>query len=116
RLCGAFPYAVAGPVSPDQRAITMYGKAPIVDPNCCVVGSRDDVLVFNFSPQVQANTNQTPEEQNPSQGTARTIPIPAAQESEYDRFQEQWKVCFDIRRPYQSTSFRVELCDAALSY
>jgi hypothetical protein len=49
QLCGALAYPVSGPVSPDERSVTMYGKAPSVSANCRVVGYRDDVLVFTFS-------------------------------------------------------------------
>src|ERR1700676_3466567 len=38
KACGARAYAVAGPVSPDQRAVTMSGKAPIVNSSCRAIG------------------------------------------------------------------------------
>jgi hypothetical protein len=38
KVCGARAYAVVGPVSPDQRAVTMYGKAPTVNSSCRVIG------------------------------------------------------------------------------
>jgi hypothetical protein len=54
-VCGALPYAVEGPVAPDQRSVTMYGKAPSsLDEYCRVIGYRDDVLVFTFAPPVGA--------------------------------------------------------------
>jgi hypothetical protein len=111
KLCGALPYAVAGPVSPDERTVTMYGKAPLVNTNCHVIGYRDDIdiLVFNFSPPVDAGQNTT-------QPAQQRVPAQQPYDSEYDRFEEQWKVCFDIGRPDQSTSARILLCDAALSY
>src|SRR5262245_45534398 len=56
RKCGPLGYAVSGPVSDDQRTVTMYGKAPRVDSSCNVVAYRDDTLVF----LLQA----PPEEQN----------------------------------------------------
>lgn len=46
--CGAKPYQVKGPVSDDQRQVTLYGEAPIVDSNCRVTGFRRDTLVFTF--------------------------------------------------------------------
>lgn len=46
--CGPQPYHVSGPVSADQRSVTMTGQAPRLDAQCNVVGYRDDVLVFNF--------------------------------------------------------------------
>ena len=46
--CGARPYAVSGPVSDDQRQVTMYGKAPIPNSNCRIGSYRDDTLVFTF--------------------------------------------------------------------
>jgi hypothetical protein len=110
KVCGALPYITAGPVAPDQRTVTMYGKAPIVDSTCSVVQYRDDVLVFSFSPEIEASTDQSPAEQ-----TTQTNPIRQPSDSEYDRFLEQWKVCFDIW-PDQTASARITLCDAALSY
>jgi hypothetical protein len=63
--CGASGYSVSGPVAPDQRSVTMYGKAPRTDASCRVVGYRDDVLVFNFIDANQArdaNQGSTQEE------------------------------------------------------
>src|SRR5947208_1099306 len=57
KVCGALPYATEGAVTPDQRTVTMYGKAPIVDSTCSVVQYRDDVLVFSFSPETKASTD-----------------------------------------------------------
>ncbi|MET4424229.1 hypothetical protein [Bradyrhizobium sp. RT3a] len=115
KLCGALPYITTGPIAPDQRTVTMYGKAPIANSNCRVIGYRDDVLVFSLSPQTKASTEQSPAEQITSPA-AQTIPIRRPSYSEYDKFLEQWKVCFDIERPDQTTSARIAQCDAALSY
>ena len=41
-------HSVTGPISPDQRTVTLYEKALIVDCNCNVVEYSDDVLVFQF--------------------------------------------------------------------
>jgi len=46
--CGAFPYAVRGPVSGDQRQVTLYGRAPRLNERCEVIGHRDDTLVFTL--------------------------------------------------------------------
>jgi hypothetical protein len=46
--CRAIGYSVSGPVSGDQRSVTMYGKIPRRDGSCHVVRYDDDVLVFNF--------------------------------------------------------------------
>lgn len=54
--CGATGYSVAGPVSADQRSVTMYGKAPRINSACQVTGYSDDVLVFSF----QEPSMQTP--------------------------------------------------------
>jgi hypothetical protein len=62
KFCGALAYAVSGPVSPDQRSVTMYGKAPTLDSNCRVVGYRDDVLVFTFSSSSEIAKAQSPED------------------------------------------------------
>jgi hypothetical protein len=57
-LCGAIPYAVAGPVSPDQRTVTLSGRLPGRDTSCRVVGYLDDTLVFKFSSSGQTSFNQ----------------------------------------------------------
>ncbi|WP_456668379.1 hypothetical protein [Bradyrhizobium sp. USDA 3240] len=113
KMCGALPYITAGPVAPDQRAVTMYGKAPIVNSSCRVIAYRDDVLVFSLSPETKASTDQSPAEQI-APPTAQNIPIQS--DSEYNRLLEQWKVCFDIERPDQTTGTRIAKCDAALLY
>jgi hypothetical protein len=46
--CGEFTYRVEGPVSADQRTVTMYGRAPRVNSRCEVTGYRDDTLVFTL--------------------------------------------------------------------
>ncbi len=46
--CGEFTYKVEGPVSADQRTVTMYGRAPRVNSNCEITGYRDDTLVFTL--------------------------------------------------------------------
>ncbi|MEZ0085195.1 hypothetical protein [Bradyrhizobium japonicum] len=115
KVCGALPYITAGPVAPDQRTVMMYGKAPIANSSCRVIGYRDDVLVFSLSPETKAKTDQSPTEQI-TPPTVQTVPIQQPSDSEYDRYLEQWKVCFDIERPDQTTSARIAQCDAALSY
>ena len=46
RTCKAHGYAVTGSASDDRKTITLKGKAPLLDMNCNVTGSRDDILVF----------------------------------------------------------------------
>jgi hypothetical protein len=46
--CGAKPYQVSGPVSDDQRQVTLHGQAPVIDQDCRVASYRDDTLVFSF--------------------------------------------------------------------
>lgn len=46
--CGEFTYRVEGPVSADQRTVTMYGRAPRVNGGCEITGFRDDTLVFTL--------------------------------------------------------------------
>jgi hypothetical protein len=46
--CGASSYQVSGPVSDDQRQVTLFGRAPAVDSNCRIANYRDDTLVFSF--------------------------------------------------------------------
>lgn len=46
--CGPLTFSAEGPVSPDQRQVTLYGKAPVRDVNCQVAAYRDEVMVFNF--------------------------------------------------------------------
>jgi hypothetical protein len=47
--CGPKPYQVSGPVSDDQRQVTLYGKVPVTDANCKIASWRDDTLVFTFT-------------------------------------------------------------------
>ena len=47
--CGALPYAVAGPVSEDQRQVTMKGHMPIPTSNCSISRYQEDTLVFRLS-------------------------------------------------------------------
>jgi len=46
--CGARAYDVSGPVTADQKMITMYGKAPRFDTGCRITSYHDDVLVFTY--------------------------------------------------------------------
>jgi hypothetical protein len=46
--CGQFTYRVEGPISGDQRSVTMFGRAPRVNSRCEVIGYRDDMLVFTL--------------------------------------------------------------------
>ena len=49
--CGALPYAVAGPVSEDQRQVTLKGDMPIPSSNCSITKYREDTLVFTLAGQ-----------------------------------------------------------------
>lgn len=108
RVCGALPYAVAGPVSPDQRGVTMYGKAPIVDSSCSVIAHRDDVLIFSLSFAAQT-ADRNYEEQNTLQ---QSVQNQQTTDIEYERFLQQWRVCF---ADAQSLDVGIHACDSALS-
>ncbi|MEY9351641.1 hypothetical protein ABIF99_000487 [Bradyrhizobium japonicum] len=109
KVCGALPYAVTGPVSPDQRGVAMYGKAPIVDSSCRVVRHRDDVLIFNLSSVAQTSTGQSDAEQYAVQ---QRPPNQQAHDIEYERFLQQWQACFDGA---QNTDVGIGACNSALS-
>ena len=49
RTCKSRGFQVSGDASEDLRQITLKGKAPLLDANCNVTGSRDDVLIFTAS-------------------------------------------------------------------
>lgn len=46
--CGNVSYPVSGPISNNDQTVTMYGWKPVRDGSCRIVGSEEDVLVFNF--------------------------------------------------------------------
>lgn len=46
--CPARSYPVRGPVSSDQKKITVSGQAPRMDDSCRIVGSFQDTLVFTL--------------------------------------------------------------------
>jgi hypothetical protein len=46
--CGAIGYSVKGPVSSDDRTVTLQGFAPYVDPNCKRSGGREATLTFEL--------------------------------------------------------------------
>lgn len=108
KVCGALPYAVTGPVSPDQRGVTMYGKAPVVDSSCHVIGHRDDVLVFSLS-SVPQTADRNYSEQNTVQQNAQDQ---QPYDLEYDKFLQHWQECF---RDAQSSNAGISACDSALS-
>jgi hypothetical protein len=111
--CSALPYAVTGVVSPDERTVTMYGKAPIVNSSCRVVASRDDALVFNLSPSLGERASQDDVVQSPIQNTVQTVPVQQPNDSAYDNFKWQWEWCF-------GSDPRIDIlimnCDNALSF
>jgi len=52
-LCAAVPYTVAGPVSLDQRTVTLSGRRPGRDRNCRVIGYLDSGFqILLFRPNV----------------------------------------------------------------
>jgi hypothetical protein len=63
--CGAVSYQVSGPVSPDDRIVTLYGKAPTLDEFCQTVAYRPDVLLLTLvtssDQTAAANLDQTVE-------------------------------------------------------
>jgi hypothetical protein len=109
KVCGPRAYAVTGPVSPEERTVTMYGKAPIVNSNCRVVKHRDDVLVFNLTLPAGAAANQNYAEHNTPQQRAPSQP---GYDIEYDRFVQQWMSCFETA----SIDLRIIACNSALSF
>jgi hypothetical protein len=50
RTCKPRGFRVSGTVSEDQKQIILKGKVPLLDVNCKVTGTRDDVLVFTANP------------------------------------------------------------------
>ncbi|HWP27069.1 MAG TPA: hypothetical protein VNL39_12055 [Xanthobacteraceae bacterium] len=50
RTCKPRGFRVSGTASEDQKQITLKGKAPLLDVNCKVSGTRDEVLVFTANP------------------------------------------------------------------
>lgn len=47
--CGRKGFDASGPVSADQRSVTLYGKSPILGAACEVTGYRDVVLTFSLA-------------------------------------------------------------------
>src|SRR5262245_8472128 len=113
KVCGARPYAVAGPVSADQRAVTMYGKAPILNSSCRATGYRDDVLVFNISPEAKTNANQSAVVPSTPQQSSERAASQQEHDAEHERFSQQWGTCFD---PTQIIAANISGCDSALSF
>lgn len=60
--CGPRSFAVMGPVSDDERTVTLYGRAPRRNANCEIVGSRDEVLIFSY---LQAGVPDYPSNEPP---------------------------------------------------
>lgn len=55
--CGAIGYPVNGPISPDQRSVTLEGNAPVRDENCRIVRREANALTFNFRDEVRQANN-----------------------------------------------------------
>ncbi|KRQ15333.1 hypothetical protein AOQ71_10055 [Bradyrhizobium manausense] len=86
----------------------MYGKAPVVDSSCHVIGHRDDVLVFSLS-SVPQTADRNYSEQNTVQQNA---PDQQPYDIEYDKFLQHWQACFTDA---QSLNAGISACDSALS-
>ena len=46
--CGARRFQVSGPVSQDQRTVTLRGSKPVLNEKCRVVGHQQETLVFSL--------------------------------------------------------------------
>jgi hypothetical protein len=51
RQCGAFPYAVSGPILDDHRRVLLRGQAPRLGRNCEINGYLDDKIEFSYISQ-----------------------------------------------------------------
>jgi hypothetical protein len=51
--CGPQGYKVSGPITDDDRQVTLYGQAPRLDDSCNVTGYWDDKLVFIYAGDAQ---------------------------------------------------------------
>ena len=71
RTCKSRGYQVSGATSDDRRQITLKGKVPVLDFNCNVTGTRDDVLIFTAA---QTPPTEPPKE-TPVASTSQTKPI-----------------------------------------
>jgi hypothetical protein len=91
----------------------MYGKAPIVDSTCRVVGYRNDVLVFNFSSTIQASSSQGQATQDYAQKVSQSAPTQRPRDNEYETFLEDWNTCFS--NP-ESIDTATSGCTLALTY
>jgi hypothetical protein len=92
----------------------MYGKAPVVNSNCGVIGYRDDVLIFSLFAPTEAAANQAQTNENTAQFTERQS---AQREDRFTRneFVEYLLKCLntDISSANEEA---IRNCDAALSY
>ena len=80
RTCKSRGFPVTGSTSDDRKTITLKGKAPLLDMNCNVTGSRDDVLIFTAS---QIAPSEPPKETPvaSSSGTKAAAQTPSDQAS-----------------------------------
>ena len=74
RTCKARGFPVTGSASDDRRQIILKGKAPVLDLNCNVTGSRDDTLIFTAS---QLAPNEPPKNAPVAAVTGATPSAPA---------------------------------------
>jgi hypothetical protein len=82
--CGSIGYPVMGPVSADQRKITLFGEAPVRDADCKIVRFRTDGLVFTYRRTVAESAE--PEDQVE----------PESPEAEVSRRYQS--VCFELHK------------------
>lgn len=50
KTCGPANYPVSGELAPDQRSVTLKGRAPARGANCQITSYRDETLVFDLPP------------------------------------------------------------------
>ena len=91
----------------------MYGKAPIVDSTCRIVGYRNEVLVFNFSSTIQASSNQGPATQGYAQKFSQSASTQRPRDNEYETFLEDWNTCFSYPERIDTATLA---CTLALTY
>lgn len=81
RTCKARGFEVSGTTSDDRKTITLKGKAPLLDMNCNVTGSREDILIFTAS---HTAPSEPPKDTSlaAASGNKATAPTPTPSASE----------------------------------
>ena len=84
--CGAYPYEVTGPVSADQRRVTMSGQKPILSDTCRVERTEPDELVFEYV-------------SNEVTGAKEPSPVAAPSKSIFDGhwYSPEWRYSYRLR-------------------